>query len=223
MIGDGQMGTDIAKYATSFGFTDVTLTNRTDEKAQALADKLGLRAVPFANRFSAIATYDVIVSCVSAGEQLSVAQLGLPPIESRRVLIDLSVPLSIQPEAAQLPRTTLINMDQITSRTEAVKKAREASIADVQHIVTEEAVLFNDWLQDLPVYDSIRELKEHFAAVLESELQKYVNLPQSDAASKLAKATLNRLIRRPAGALRTAEGASREVLLNSLNQLFQLS
>ncbi|GAB3830519.1 glutamyl-tRNA reductase [Pontibacter rugosus] len=223
IIGTGQMGTDVAKYATSFGFRDVVLTNRTDEKALTLAAKLGLQAIPFAERFDALATYDVIISCVSAGEQITAAQLGALQQENKRVLVDLSVPLSINPAAAQMPRITLINMDQITSRTEAVKKAREASISDVRHIVEEETAGFAHWLQDLPLYHSISELKAFFATVLESELQKHSNLQEGDAASKLAKATLDRLIRRPAGALRAADGTSREVLLQSLNQLFQIA
>ncbi|WP_036775956.1 glutamyl-tRNA reductase [Pontibacter actiniarum] len=223
IIGTGQMGTDIARYATSFGFQDVTLTNRTDEKAQTLAGKLNLKTIPFADRFSAMASYDVIISCVSAGEQLTPSQIGMPLQENKRVLVDLSVPLSISPAAAQLPRTTLVNMDQITSRTEAVKKAREASISDVRHIVEKETAGFAHWLQDLPLYHSIGELKAFFATVLESELQKHTSLQEGDAASKLAKATLDRLIRRPAGALRAADGASREVLLQSLNQLFQIA
>ncbi|MCC9167850.1 glutamyl-tRNA reductase [Pontibacter sp. XAAS-A31] len=223
IIGTGQMGTDVAKYAVSFGFKNITLTNRTDEKAMQLAEKLQLSFIPFAERLSDLNQYDVIISCVSAGEQLTAAQLGPYGKGYKRVLIDLSVPLSIAPEAEFMPHTTLINMDQITSKTEAVRKARTESMKDVERIVEEETALFADWLQDLPIYESIGELKALFATVLENELQKHTNLQETDAATKLAKATLNRLIRRPAGALRTAEGDSRQVLLHSLNQLFQLS
>ncbi|PRY08876.1 glutamyl-tRNA reductase [Pontibacter ummariensis] len=223
IIGTGQMGTDIAKYATSFGFKDITLTNRTDEKAQALASKLGLQAIPFADYLATIHTYDIIVSCVSAGAQLTAEQLGVPMQENRRVLLDLSVPLSISPDTGALPYTTLVNIDHISSKTEAVKKAREESITDVQCIVEEETKGFTNWLEDLPVAKTIGNLKSFFAAVLESELQKHTNLQDGDTVKKLAKATLDRLIRRPAGTLRTTEGAPRQVLMDSLNQLFQIA
>lgn len=223
IIGTGQMGTDVAKYATSFGFENITLTNRTDEKAAQLAEKMGLSFIPYAERLSDLNQYDVIVSCVSAGEQLSSAQLGPYQKGHKRVLLDLSVPLSIQPEAAALPHTVLVNMDQITSRTQAVQKAREASTTEVYKIINKETSLFNNWLEDLPMAKTISDLKSFFASVLESELQKQSGFEQKDAAAALAKATLDRLIRRPAGTLRASKGFDRQHLIDSLNQLFQIA
>ncbi|WP_187270036.1 hypothetical protein [Pontibacter qinzhouensis] len=43
---------------------------------------------------------------------------------------------------------------------------------------------------------------------------------QPETGKTMAKAALDRLIRRPAGALRSAEGPSRQLLLDSLNTLF---
>ncbi|MCC9134875.1 glutamyl-tRNA reductase [Pontibacter silvestris] len=223
IIGAGQMGTDVAKYATSFGFRNITLTNRTDEKAAQLAEKMGLYFIPYAERLSELNQYDVIISCVSAGEQLGTSQLSSYHNGHKRVLLDLSVPLSIQPEATALPNTVLVNMDQITSQTQAVRKAREASTTEVYNIIDEETLLYTHWLEDLPMAKTISELKGFFASVLESELQKQTGLEQKTAAAALAKATLDRLIRRPAGTLRASEGTNRKILIDSLNQLFQIS
>ncbi|QCR21476.1 glutamyl-tRNA reductase [Pontibacter sp. SGAir0037] len=220
IIGAGQMGTDVAKYAASFGFKAIAVANRTDAKAAELAEKLQLEHLPYSQYLAALPSFDVVISCVSGGEQIKPEQLGTT--SNRRIVLDLSVPQSIAPAVAQLAHTTLINIDQITSRTQAVKAARMQAIADVEQIIEEETEQFAQWLEELPVAKSVAQLKSFFASVLETELAKHPQLQQEDTASKLAKAALDRLIRRPAGALKTTTGASRQVLLDSLQTLFKL-
>lgn len=218
IVGTGQMGTDIARYAASFGFTDITLTNRTDAKAARLAAELHVRHIPYQHYLQALNSYDVVVSCVGGGEQLQPAQLGAA--KAKRVLLDLSVPQGIAPAAGQLANTVLINIDQINSRTQEVLATRQAAIAAVEEIISEEAVQFAEWLQDLPVTNAISALKSFFAEVLGSELQKHQHLDQPGAASAIAKAALDRLVRKPAGALRATAGADRQQLLISVQKLF---
>ncbi|WP_299988339.1 glutamyl-tRNA reductase [uncultured Pontibacter sp.] len=219
IIGTGQMGTDIARYASSFGFRDIVLTNRTDARAEALAQELGLKYLPFSDYKQALSSFDVVVSCVGSGAQLQAAAFG--EAKSKRVLLDLSVPQGIAPGSGQLANTTLVNIDQISSRTQAVLATRQAAITTVEQIVAEETESFAVWLQDQPVAHAIGELKSFFAEVLGSELQRHIGPANKGAAQAIAKATLDRLIRRPAGALRTTEGIAREQLLQAMQQLFR--
>ncbi|WP_299823913.1 glutamyl-tRNA reductase [uncultured Pontibacter sp.] len=221
IIGTGQMGTDIARYAASFGFAAITLTNRTNAKAAKLAQELNVQHVPYEHYLLQLQEYDVVVSCVGGGDQLQPEQFG--QAQAKRVLLDLSVPQGIAPAAGQLAHTTLINIDQISSRTQAVLATRQAAIAAVENIIAEEAVLFAGWLQDLPVAKAINALKAFFADVLSSEFQKYPNPEQPDTAHAITKAALDRLIRRPAGALRASEGTSRQQLLQAVGELFYTS
>lgn len=221
IIGTGQMGTDIARYATSFGFTAVSLTNRTDAKAAKLATDLNMRYIPYQHFLTEINAYDVVVSCVGGGEQLQPAQLG--PAKAKRVLLDLSVPQGIATAAGQLPNTTLVNIDQINNRTQAVLATRQAAIAEIESIVAEEAAQFAEWLQDLPVAKAIGELKSHFANILTSELEKHQQPNEPTAIHAATKAMLDRLIRRPAGALRGTTGDDRQQLLASIQTLFNIT
>ncbi|MFT2008021.1 glutamyl-tRNA reductase [Pontibacter sp. 13R65] len=221
LIGAGQMGVDVAKYAASFGFRDISVTNRTNAKAEALASKMHLHYLPYNQYQAELPAFDIVISCVSGGAQLKAVQFGQSA--SRRVVIDLSVPQQISPEVDKLAHTTLINIDQITSHTQAVKAARIEAIAAVETIVEEETMQFAQWLEELPVARTIHELKAFFAGVLEHELGNHDSQLQQDTARRMAKAALNRLIRRPAGALRATEGPSRQVLLDSLNTLFKIA
>ncbi|EJF09705.1 glutamyl-tRNA reductase [Pontibacter sp. BAB1700] len=196
IIGTGQMGTDIARYASSFGFKDIVLTNRTDARAELLAQELGVQHIAFRNYTQELNSFDVVVSCVGGGAQLQAAAFG--EAKGKRVLLDLSVPQGIAPEAGQLTNTTLVNIDQISRRTQAVLVTRQAAIAAVEQIIAEETEVFSLWLQDQPVAQAIGELKTFFAEVLGSELQKHISPADNAAAQAIAKATLDRLIRRPA-------------------------
>ncbi|AKD03717.1 hypothetical protein PKOR_12015 [Pontibacter korlensis] len=221
IIGTGQMGTDIARYATSFGFTDITLTNRTDAKAAKLAADLNVQHIPYQHYLSEISEFDVVVSCVGGGEQLQPEQLGAA--KAKRVLLDLSVPQSIAPAASQLANTILVNIDQINNRTQAVLATRQAAIAEVEEIVSEETIQYAEWLQDQPVAKAISELKSFFADVLTSELAKHQQSAQPADLNAATKAALDRLIRRPAGALRATAGADRQKLLSSIQTLFNIT
>lgn len=220
IIGTGQMGTDIARYAASFGFTAITLTNRTDAKAAKLAQELNVQHLPFRQYLKELSKFDVVVSCVGGGEQLQPEQFGTA--KAKRVLLDLSVPQSIAPAAGQLAHTTLVNIDQLNSRTQAVLATRQAAIAEVEAIIVEETEQFSGWLQDQPVAKTISDLKSFFADVLTSELERHQVSADTAAVKAATKAALDRLIRRPAGALRATTGEERLQLLASIQTLFNI-
>ncbi len=222
IIGTGQLGTDVARYAASFGFTQITLSNRTLAKAEALASEVKASVLPFAAFAEQIASFDVIVSCVSGGEVLSLQSFQSLP-EKRRVLLDLAVPLSFPAEVGQLPGISLVNMDELLSKTQAVQKVREDAIAEVIRIIREDVGTFEDWLQDVPVTQALQELKRYFATVLEAELQNHSQTPTPQLSQSLAEAALQKLLRRPAKTLKTSQGPNRQVLLESLQTLFQLA
>lgn len=220
IIGTGQMGTDIARYAASFGFTAITLTNRTDAKAAKLAQELNVQHIPYQHYLNELSRFDVVVSCVGGGEQLQPEQFGTA--KAKRVLLDLSVPQSIAPAAGQLAHTTLVNIDQLNSRTQAVLATRQAAIAEVEAIIAEETEQFSGWLQDQPVAKTISDLKSFFADVLTSELERHQVSADTAAVKAATKAALDRLIRRPAGALRATTGEDRLQLLASIQTLFNI-
>ncbi|MFB9862427.1 glutamyl-tRNA reductase [Rufibacter immobilis] len=223
IIGTGQLGTDVAKYAASFGFTHITLTNRSIEKAEALASTVNGQVLPFTEIEGQLERFEVMISCVSGGQIISLPTLQNLP-QKKRVLLDLAVPLSIPAEAELIPGISLVNMDDITSRTQAVQKLRETSIADVQRIIEEDLQEFEAWLQDLPVAHTLQELKRLLAHVVETEVQHRINNSGATAPSPaLASTTLNQLLRRPAGILKSTQGSDRKLLLESLQTLFQLS
>nr|WP_241749323.1 glutamyl-tRNA reductase [Rufibacter sediminis] len=222
IIGTGQLGTDVAKYAASFGFTHITLTNRSQDKAEALAATVNGQVLPFEAFEAELARFEVIISCVSGGKVVSLPTLQHLP-QKKRVLLDLAVPLSLPAEAELVPGISLVNMDDITSRTQAVQKMREISIADVQRIIQEDVQEFAAWLQDLPVAHTLQELKRLLAQVVETEVQNRTNgsAPASSAAT--VSTSLNQLLRRPAGILKNTQGPDRQVLLASLQTLFHLA
>jgi glutamyl-tRNA reductase len=222
IIGTGQLGTDVAKYASSFGFTQITLVNRSQDKAEALAATVHGQVLPFQALEAELTRFDVIISCVSGGQIISLPTLqNLPP--KKRVLLDLAVPLSLPSEAELIPGISLVNMDDITSRTQAVQKMRETSITDVQRIVQEDVQEFEAWLQDLPVAQTLQELKRLLAHVVETEVQNRTNGSGPAASPAMASTTINQLLRRPAGILKNTQGPDRQMLLESLQTLFQIA
>ena len=66
VIGAGEMSRQVAQSMLSRGASNVTVTNRTNERAIELAEELGGEAVPFDAWENTLAAADVIVSSTGA-------------------------------------------------------------------------------------------------------------------------------------------------------------
>ena len=75
LVGAGGAARGIAFALRNAGAESIAISNRTPERAQALADAVGARAVPFA---ASPAPYDCVVNCTSAGMHGSGAETVLP-------------------------------------------------------------------------------------------------------------------------------------------------
>ena len=70
VVGAGEMGEGIAAALVHAGANDIVVTNRTVERADQLAERIGGRVVPFADLPSALAETDVLLTCTGAGGTL---------------------------------------------------------------------------------------------------------------------------------------------------------
>ena len=76
IIGAGAMAAQVVKYLPKFQFSSVSITNRTEEKAQKLVKEKNIEVVNYANIDSS--EYDIVISCTDQGYGLvrNITQLG---------------------------------------------------------------------------------------------------------------------------------------------------
>lgn len=139
VIGAGETSEKTARALQSRGVKDLTVTNRSPERAAALAAELGARTVPFADWPVAFERVDIAVSSTAAPQPiLDVARLE-PLMRRRRhrplLLIDLAVPRDIEPAAGELDNVYLYNVDDLQGIADDYLQLRREELAECEQII----------------------------------------------------------------------------------------
>jgi len=141
VIGAGETSEKTARALLSRGARGVVVTNRSPERAAALAAELGGRAVPFAQWPEEFEKIDIAVSSTAAPHHiLDCAKLA--PLMKRRknrplLLIDIAVPRDIDPAVSALDNVYLYNVDDLQSIASEYLKLRHEEVARCERIIEE--------------------------------------------------------------------------------------
>jgi glutamyl-tRNA reductase len=155
LVGTGKFGRTVCKSLVSYARPEnITVVNRTDEKAVALAAEFGLRQVPGTELGAEIPKADIIIVATNAPTPLiTVADLeGASP----KLLIDLSIPCNIAPEAASLAGMQLINVDALSRIKDESLRQREAEIPQANAIIAEELKELESWFTTRTLLSTVK-------------------------------------------------------------------
>jgi glutamyl-tRNA reductase len=143
IIGAGDTGEKTARALLSRGAHSIIVSNRSHERAVALAAELGGRAVHFEDWAGEFEKIDIVISSTAAPHYvLDRAKLG-PLMKQRKnrslLLIDIAVPRDIEPEVNFLENVYLYNIDDLQAIADGYLKQRQEEIARCEAIIREKA------------------------------------------------------------------------------------
>lgn len=119
LIGSGEVGQRTAQALKNRGVHDLTVSNRTAENAQALAQTLEAQELPFQNLSQSLHQFDTIISSTAAPghilsrEDFQTAQRIRPARPF--FLIDLAMPRDLDPALDSLENCYLYNLDDLAA------------------------------------------------------------------------------------------------------------
>ncbi|MBU6399047.1 MAG: glutamyl-tRNA reductase [Verrucomicrobia bacterium] len=139
VVGAGDTSEKTARALLSRGARELVVTNRTHERAQALATELGGRAIPFDDWLAEFERIDIIISSTAAPHYI-LDRTKLQPLLKRRknrplLLIDIAVPRDIEPEVNFLENVYLYNIDDLQAIADDYLKQRQEEIARCEQII----------------------------------------------------------------------------------------
>jgi len=133
LLGTGKIGTSTCKNLVDYLGTDqITLMNRTPEKASDLAEAFHLQTAPIDALPGQILKSDIILVATNAEEPV-ISFTDIENITEKKLIIDLSIPCNVEKRVATHPMITLIDVDGLSKlkdetilrRTSEVPKARK--------------------------------------------------------------------------------------------------
>ena len=143
VIGAGETSEKAARALLSRGAHSVIVSNRSHDRAVALAAELGGRAVHFEEWASEFANIDIVISSTSAPHYVLDRVKLEPLLDLRRgrplLLIDIAVPRDIEPEVNFLEDVYLYNIDDLQTIASGYLKQRQDEIARCETIIRDKA------------------------------------------------------------------------------------
>jgi glutamyl-tRNA reductase len=141
VIGAGETSEKTARALQSRGVKKITVTNRSPERAAALAAELGGRAVPFEQWTEEFERIDIAISSTAASQHI-LDRARLEPLMKRRkhrplLLIDIAVPRDIDPAVNAIDNVYLYNVDDLQGIADDYLKLRQEEVARCEKIIAE--------------------------------------------------------------------------------------
>ena len=208
LIGVGEIGEDVARNMVHLPTAQVKIANRTLAKAEEIGVPLGFEVIAFESCLTAIEEADVVVCSIRMPEPFLTKQLieGIN-IPSYKVLIDLSVPRSIETSVEELPGVVLYNVDNIQSKASAALQNRLDSIPSVETILEESIEEFGAWQKEMVVSPTIQKLKQALEQIRQEEMSRYLkNADEKEylLIDKVTKSMMQKILKVPVVQLRAA-------------------
>jgi glutamyl-tRNA reductase len=154
----------------------MTIASRTLAHAEAVADRLGAQAIPWADFPAALVSSDIIITSTgSSVPVLTRAQMAdaMPARRNRPLfIIDIAVPRDVEPAAGNLDQVFLYNIDDLQAIVKDNLARRGAEVARAEEIVEEEVRQFIAWMRSREAIPTVVALRQRFEAIRRAELQR---------------------------------------------------
>ena len=158
LLGTGKIGKNTCKNLIDYlGTRNITLINRTAEKAASLAGELRVKHAPLKDLDLYLREAAVIVVATSAPEPaISRSQLEN---KGAKLILDLSIPCNVEKEAGELPHITLVNVDTLSSLKDETLEKRKAEVPKAKAIIQENMTEFLEWHQMRKIVPVLKAVK----------------------------------------------------------------
>ncbi|MES2431059.1 MAG: glutamyl-tRNA reductase [Bacteroidota bacterium] len=158
LLGVGKIGGNTCKNLVDYLDTiNITLINRTEEKAKKLAEELNLRYAPSEELKEQIQQADIIIVATNAAKPIVLKEHLIS--NTKKLIVDLSIPYNVEEGAGELPGITLLNVDELSKIKDNTLQKRKGALPQAKAIIATHIHDFIDWHQmrkNVPVLKAVK-------------------------------------------------------------------
>ena len=236
LIGAGEMGDLMARHLQSAGVRNLMVTNRTFERAVALAETIQGNPIRFEDFPRYLTMADLVIGCAGAPELLVDAATVEKVLRERKqkamFFIDIGDRRNFDARINDLDNVYLYNIDDLKSVAEDNLQERANEAEKAEGIVHEEVENFLRWLNSLEQVPTITALRQRFEEIRKGEIEKSLggNLKDLSEAQRAAlqdmtTAMVNKMLHGPISQLKKnspEEDDDGILYVTALKKLFNL-
>jgi len=229
-VGAGEMIELCAAHFAARHPRNVTFANRTEARAQQLAERFVGRVASLNDLPTQLPLYDIVVSCTASPLPIigkGVVESALKARKHRPMLMfDLAVPRDIEPEVGTLDDVFMYAVDDLGKIASEGLDVRRKAVAQAEVIIENQVTDFMHWLANRELVPTIRALRDSADRARRHEMERAQRRlakgedPQL-VLEQLSHALTNKLLHGPTHALHNASPEEREALSATLARLYR--
>ena len=231
-IGAGEMIELNAVHFAARNPRQITVANRTLERAQTLARRINGQAITLTDLPEQLAQHDIIVT--STASQLPILGKGMVEraLKARKhrplFIVDLAVPRDVEAEVAELNDVFLYTVDDIAEVVKDGLGARQSAVKEAEVIIDSGVSDFVHWMESREVVPTIRALRDQAERNRRHELVKAVRLlargeDPEKVLDMMSNSLTNKFLHAPTHALNQVNGDEREHFLEVIHRLYHFN
>jgi len=227
VVGAGKMGALSARHLQSSGIGELTVVNRTRQRADALAQQLGGKSAAWEELDALLAKVDIVICSTGAPEPILGRARVEKAMKARKgrwlFFIDIAVPRDVERDVGEIENVYLYDVDALEEVVAVNRGARAQEADHAERMVQEEVRRFAALEKTAGVVPVIKAIRAHFHAVALAEAERTLaRLGESNRqhVTQLAEAIANKLLHPALTALKKDDG---EKLAEALVDAFGLT
>lgn len=170
LFGTGKIGRNTCENLVKHTKNNqITLINRTKDKAQKIAGKFNLIVKDYADLQAEIQNTDVLI--VATGAQNPTIDKELLNLKKPLLILDLSIPKNVNENVLDVADVTLVHLDQLSQMTDDTLAKRKEYVPQAMAIIDEVKHEFITWTQARKFAPTIHALKAKLEEIKETELK----------------------------------------------------
>jgi glutamyl-tRNA reductase len=233
IVGAGKMSELAARHLMAHGCASIFVSNRTYERAIALAQKFDGQAIKFDDLYDSCDRADIVITSTGSPNAIFRREHGEQFLSRRKnrpmFFIDIAVPRDVSPEMAKLDGIFAYNIDDLQQAvtSHVADRRKEAELAEA--IISTEVERFEARLQTLDVVPTIMSLQDHLETIRQAEIDRVrgrlgpLTPEQEIAVEALTRGIINKVMHTPITTLKTAAKESEATtIVDVVRRLFNL-
>ncbi len=233
LIGAGEMAELAAEHFLRQGVRRMMVANRTLERAMELAARFKAETVAFDRFLEELKVTDIVVSSTGAHEPVICYQDVRSRMRERRnrplFFIDIAVPRDVDPRVNEIDNVYVYDIDDLQGVIDHNREERRSQAQIAEHIIDEETIKFNNWMNSLSVAPTIVSVREKAELIRRNEISKtFARLPnlsegEKEAIQILTASIIRKLLHDPIVFLKKkAQRNAQALYVDFTQQLFNL-
>lgn len=205
IVGAGEMSELVVESLRDAGVTGFRIANRTRERAEHLARRVGGEATSLDSLADELVRADVVVSSTGADDWVVTSEVVSGALRLREdpiFFIDIAVPRDVDPAIQTLDRAYLYDIDDLQAVVEHNAEDRSRAAEEAEAVISPEVQGFMSWLSTLHVVPLIKELRSEAERIRAHEFSRAVggldlSEKEEKAVERMSQLLVNKLLHGP--------------------------